>query len=485
MINVLSILLLVMTNNYIPSLTGHKVPRLAAALDRGMAGLLLLSLVFAPWAFGSTQAWATVVLDITGSLLGALWLLKVLFHSRTDQTGPPTIPGRVTSILLWLTGAVLLYNLVAALNAQAAFISSTFAFRPLPHLTWLPHSYDRHASWMALWQNVALAGTFWAVRSWILDGRLTTPHNADFLCPRALGLVFFIVTNTCLLAIVALFQRLDNTGKLLWLVQPQINQYAYMQFGPFAYRSNGLQYLALVWPLALGLWLVLTYRRREDWVFLWKGRGWMLFCSAILALCPLLWQSRMAALVNLVAIFFVVSVLLASRQNSRHRSVAITVFLLVIGVGMALNWHGLAERFSKSGLQSAERWKLMTTGCKMLRENWLFGTGPGSFPAMYQLYRPDEHSLWQTFLHCDWLQTLVTYGVVGAAPVGAALVVLFIMPWERNKLPAPGQFVILSVTGLITCLLFAVDDFPFQVYSVQQLFLILAAFYSTLSLETS
>ena len=463
----------------------HSHFRPAGGLERLTSGLLGASLAFAPWAFGATQSWAIMVLNVTGSLLGLVWLLGKFLPGKNSAA--PIAPRHwTTTVLLAGTVLILAYSLIAALNARSAFDLASLAFRPLPHWSWLPASYDRRASWLACWQNFALAGTFWAVRDWLLAGHKNgggeNPLRPIGLLPaRARQLIFFLVTNGFLLAVVALLQRLDNTPKLLWLVQPRINAEAWAQFGPFAYRSNGLQYLALVWPLGLGLWSMLAPARREASPLGSGQSRWLLLGALVMLVCPLLWESRLAVAVDLLAGTAAALVLLQAHRAGKFRRWLAGGILLALALGLALNWHGVAGRFAQSGLQSGERAKLFSAGGEMFRDNWLFGTGPGTFRSLYHLYRPDEASRWQVYLHSDWLETLTTYGVVGFLLVAAVFLALFCAPLNRRQLPARGSFILLAAIGLGSCLLHATLDFPFQIYSVQQLFVVLAALYSVLS----
>jgi len=84
-------------------------------------------------------------------------------------------------------------------------------------------------------------------------------------------------------------------------------------------------------------------------------------------------------------------------------------------------------------------------------------------------------------MHCDWLETLATFGAIGMGLLVAALFVLARRWHSPGRVVAPGGFVALAWLGLASCLLHAVMDFPFQVYSVIHLFIIVSAIVSTLS----
>lgn len=455
---------------------------------RFTAWLLCASLLFAPWAFGATQPWAVVTLNLAGTALGLLWIVLKIFPPDIIARPAHRPPHWTTKVLAAGTILLLAHNFLASVNAQSTFDLSNAAFHPLSHCTWLPHSSDRAASWRILWQNVALAGTFWAARDWLLNqpaepGAANTQTHTGLLPKQVRHFLMLLIMNGFLLAVVALLQRLDGTEKLLWLVKPRINQSAIEQFGPFAYRSNGLQYLALLWPLAFGCWSMLAHAQRRETLFGSGQRAWLLLCGLTMAICPLLWQSRLAVAVNAASVLFVSAVLLKSHPLSRRRLVFMLGIAGTVALGLALNWHALSARFAKDGWHSRERLELIQSGLTMFRENWLFGTGPGSFPAQYPLYQTEIKAPWLAQMHCDWLQTLATYGTVGTGILAAILCALFCSPAQRGKLVTRKSFILLAGVSLAGGLAHALVDFPFQVYSIEHLFVVLAAFFSVLSFK--
>ena len=100
-----------------------------------------------------------------------------------------------------------------------------------------------------------------------------------------------------------------------------------------------------------------------------------------------------------------------------------------------------------------------------------YGTGPGTFGAIYQLYRQPGQQ-WQAYVHDDWLETRITFGGVG---FGVALVLLgcVVANWFVGPgIPSSVALVAPIWIALTGNLVHAKFDFPFQVYSVAFLFLL-------------
>jgi O-antigen ligase len=128
-----------------------------------------------------------------------------------------------------------------------------------------------------------------------------------------------------------------------------------------------------------------------------------------------------------------------------------------------------------------EREGLYIAGRYMASDNALFGTGPGTFETMYQLYRRSSTDEWLAYMHNDWLETLITFGWLGAAPIFLTALLVFSHRFWSGGIYGNKYFVMLLWVSLGGCLVHACFDFPFQIHSVLTLFLVLCAVLSCLS----
>jgi O-antigen ligase len=106
----------------------------------------------------------------------------------------------------------------------------------------------------------------------------------------------------------------------------------------------------------------------------------------------------------------------------------------------------------------------------MARDYPLFGTGPGTFGTVFQLYRISNATYWPEQLHNDWLETLITFGWTGLLLALAALGCVAVAGWF-----APRRFAVMAALALAGCLVHARFDFPLQIHSILFLFLLIAA----------
>ena len=480
--------------------------------DRLSGVLLCLMVVFSPWAFGGTPPWAILTMNFAGGALGLLLALKLFvrwfWHYRpprwddpADGSGPNPRAGRwLTLILAMLTFAILAFCAVSALNARSSYdaMRGTFAYRD--HIHWLPHSYDGPRTWRYFINYLALALAFWAARDWLLckatsdsrQRRADSPdHVPGLVMPQRLRLLLWVLSiNGTLLAAEALAQRLSGTEKLLWLLRPRLNASAEAQLGPFNYRSNGSQYLNLVWPLCLGLWWRLRRAARE----LRPRRSWwrrhrhhmLLPCVLLMSATPVLSLSRGGAIVSVASMLGAIVVFWV---GWRHHSLLMRLGVIcffggALWLGLHFGGEKLAARMKEWDEGVQQREAMFQTAREIARDYRWFGIGPGTLDPVFQLYRQSPDEYWPAQLHNDWLETRVTFGWLGSALIGLAFVAVLARYFLPGGVPTGWRLVLLIWPALGGCLLHARWDFPLQVHSILFLFLLQCAVLTTLSRRT-
>lgn len=497
-------------------LSAHDVQlyRLSEDLTEGLVYLMVL---FSPWAFGTSQTWSIWIMNAAGYAVGLLLFTKLGIRRykgysppRWDQwltESPATAlsasrrpAARLTKALAWLTVALLGYCLLSAVNARATYHAEGVGFEYHNCFPWLPHSLDSSRTWFAFWGYLGLACSFWAVRDWLLGktageqrrGRSETLTAGPAGLPlpgRLRRLLWLLAINGGVLAVEGIVQRLEGSGNLLFLVKPRVNPGGETQFGPYAYRSNAAQYFNLLWPVCLGFWLTLhrTASRRRNLHHV------LLFCGALMAACPIMSFSRAGAFVAvgialLAALFLAVTGLVSSahrREKPKGRffttALLVLFFAAALTLGFALGWKSLKPRMSQLHEGFAGREQMYDNARPMAEDYPVFGTGPGTFETVFQLYRLSTATYWPTQLHNDWLETRITFGWFGSALVALALLTVLGRWFASGGIHGGRRFVVLTWLAMAGCLVHARYDFPFQIYSIVFLFLVLCSILSTLS----
>jgi hypothetical protein len=477
-----------------------------------LSGLLIFPMVlFGPWAFGTTQHWSVWVMNIAGYALGGLLLVKLFIRKAKGYPAMRwenfsvhagvyrrrrRLPARwVTRWLAILTLAILAYCLLSAFNAAAVFNTVTRQFTYGHHLNWLPYSLDSHRTWFYFWMYLGLACSFWAIRDWLAGMTAEEDRDVHLRMEQAFGspllplparlrwLLWVLCINGALLGIEAIVQRASGSTELLFMVQPLVNPDGESQFGPYAYRSNAAQYFDLLWPVCLGFWW--TLQRAGGYRY--QAHHMLLPCAAIMAASAVISTSRGGALVAggiliLAMIALPLANFLATGGRGRRRSgggstAGLLGIFLILALALAwyFGWDTLAPRMADIQYGYQYREAMYDAARPMANDYPIFGTGPGTFATVFQLYRFSNATYWPEQLHNDWLETRITFGWVGFLLILAALACVALRWSAPGGIRGGRRFILLAWLSLVGCLVFAGFDFPFQVHSVLFLFLLICA----------
>lgn len=511
-----------------------RTPRVYRICDAITEVLVYLMVVFTPWAFGTTQPWSIWTTNVAGCALGGLLTAKWLIRWRTgykpsrwgtDEADDSQTDRRqrriarlLTIALAGLTVFLLGYCLASALNARATYWPTERRFDYHDYIKWLPHSYDQASTWNSFWNYLGLACFFWSLRDWLLgktrgerhekkgsdrsreedadpspadspaeeSGASSPHHRRGFahyhtLPVRLQRLLWVLCINGALLALEAILQRLSGTNKLLWMIVPRFNVTGDAQFGPYAYRSNAATYINLVWPVCLGFWFLLrkaAIRRHRAGTRVGGGSYVALLpCAVVMAAAPIFSVSRGGAAVALLNIMIATVVLFfaARREGALIRASMLSLFVAILGFSAYLGWKQLQERLQNIFVDNmSDRPQIYTNAYPMTRDFPVFGTGPGTFGTIYQLYKEEKQS-WEAYVHDDFLETRITFGWVGFSAALLALGLVWLRWFFRSGIPCSWEFVAFAWLALGGCLFHAKFDFPFQIYSILCLFLLVCS----------
>ena len=511
---------------------GLRTVRVHQMADTISEALIYLAIVFAPWAFGSaqssvlpqiklfgcTQTWTVWTMSLTGYLLGLLLLVKISIRllsgyqplrwvidskkSRDEKsergTSRECAAKIITLGLATCTALILLYSLISVINARSTYQPEQFRFDYHDYKNWLPHSHDSRSSWQAFLNYLGLAGIFWALRDWLL-GKTVTETRAErktdgassgqvsLLPARLRRLLWLLSINGSLLAVEGIAQRIGGSNKLIWLMQPRVNREAEYQFGPYAYRANAAQYFNLLWPVALGFWW--TLRRSAQLVMERTGRvknrahNFLLPGVIAMAACPIMSSSRGGAAIAIAGLAMA-AVILSSALRRAHGATKFGLFLFFVAIlvlGFAFGWDKLGDRMKDFNRNFGERQDIYAMARPMATEHPMFGTGPGTFSVLFQFYRTSDDAYWPEQLHNDWLETRITYGWVGSLFIALAFLCVLARRFLPGGIQCGWRFTALLWLSLAGCLIHALFDFPMQMYSVLQLFIVICAILFNLS----
>lgn len=454
------------------------------ALDATNGFVLLACLVAAPWFASLPDAIGLALFTGAAYFAGGLWVAGVLIRRVLDQfplrwATPPTIAGHrlswITRTLALLNLAFLGYVALAFVNARAVYSIDTQSFTYLEYFSWLPTTYDRQGTSLALATWAAASCLFWALRDWLLR---VEPEEAPFYYPsmesgrgflpgRARLLLWVLILNGSLLAAASMFTRSAGTSLLLWpwkLDGEGLSQ----GFGPFANNGLAAAYFNLVWPASLAFWWILRRERRGNWIARTHSRRdahlLLLPLTILCAASPVVSADRLGAALSVAMLALAALLLWMSRWANRvARTSILAIMVSTMWLGGYLGWEPL-----KPGVLNffehpvARRPQIYLDSARMVEDFPFYGVGPGAFESLHGMYREEPSQPRSSHLDDDWVEFRVTLGWVGSSLLMGLLAVVLGRHFAPGGFPAPTDFVALLWVGLGGCLLAAKFHHPLQ-----------------------
>jgi O-antigen ligase len=463
--------------------------------------VLLLMAVLAPWILGATTRETIWALNCLGFLLGGLWIAQWVIRSRATAGGQTMAedPGaRWPMACVWGLVIILLgYVLCSALNPKASLqytftqgypFASGVEIDHLDSIEWLPHSYDRDRTLRAFWKYLAIVLSFASARDWLMGAsrreRRSDDGTSRFPGYRMELFLWTLTINAAAVAFVGMLQRLDGTHELLWTFANHLNA-GNGAFGPFPYRSNGAQYLNLIWPVTFGFWWVLRRRNVARRSVANRSGGdphvLILVLGVLTAAGVVVANSRggfLVLVVLLVAVF--VLVMGWSKRQVGFRLGFVAAILAVLGAGGWLGGEAMMGRFRSEDLSGMSGRKLIYEDtARMAQDFEVFGAGAETFAPLYYFYRHKDPE-WNAYVHDDYLETRVTFGTVGFVIILLIFLAVWFVPFFGNGIPAPPEFILFIGLAMVGLLIHAKSDLPFQIYSIHSQFVLLCAVLTSL-----
>ncbi len=387
--------------------------------------LTCLSLLFAPWAFGTTEAWSRITLQVL--VASALLVSLAGWRNERDRTERHVMNGRGSGPAL----ALGLYIGLQAANASHRYQEVDQSLIPQPHVGWLPHSVDAAATWHTLGQYLTYVVLFWIVRASFSE--LT----------RRTFLVNVLILSGFVMALLAILQTCSGAGKIFWV---RASRFSSGFLGPFVNPNNYAAYMNLLIPVALTM---AHSAQRDAKACQHRSRpGYLLyFFAAVMIVSVFLSKSRAGVILCVGLVLSWVFLTWFQRRQSRQGELSSLLFafclLVAISIGllsflgfgliateMATLKHVSAEWSGSRGMVYQATWK-------MFQARWLFGVGAGTFPCAFPYYQPDTLSGFWRYAHNDWLQYLAELGLMGSVLLAAFG---FRALWPKRVVECGNQF---------------------------------------------
>ena len=342
--------------------------------ERGIFGLFLILLVYGPLATGATRTVDFLVLQALTMGVMLLWILRLWLNPRSQLLWTP---------ICWAVIAFTVYAIARYLTADIEYV----ARKEMVHI-------------------VVYAFLFFAV--------LNNLHKQEYTRLIVLTLVFLGMA----ISFYALYQFLTDSDKVWMFVK---HQYKHRGSGTFISPNNLAGFLEMVLPLGLA-WMLISRAKPVMKVFVGYASLAILVGIAV-TVSRGAWVSVCVSL----AIFFILLL-----RNRVYRLPAAILLVVIVGAGFyflprtEFFQHRLKQLTANGQIEDDARFDLWKPAVILWKQNIWWGIGPNHYNYRFREFRPQVVQRQPDRVHNDYLNTLTDYGVVGAALVLAAWVLLVV-----------------------------------------------------------
>ena len=390
---------------------------------------LILILVFAPIARGGTRVWAFAPIQIftLAMLLYSIFKMSVNREIRIKRT-PLDVP-----IVLFLF----------------IFIASCF------------NSNYAYASIMEFTKLFTLASIFYLTVNFI-----KTKEDIR----KILNSILVVITAIALFGILQYMGAIDRS----WWARENFLSATYVNHNHFA----GLLELGI--PLSIGLFLSERILGKKS-----------LYLYSTLVLCTafLLSMSRGGWLSLLISMLFMIMCIAISGKFQLTKKTGIAILFLMIAVGVfalkAADENLLLNRVSSyRHLDFSGRLDIWKGSLGLIKDNWLLGTGPGTFIYNFPKYRLAGMNMLVNYAHNDYLHVLSEMGVFALA-IMTFIIFTIVKKAIKTYRVAKSSFKmwisLALATGILSIAIHGIGDFNFYIPGNAILFTVFSAFIFNLS----
>lgn len=421
----------------------------------------ILSLIFAPLSFGTTEKWSFFLL----MLFAGLSFLFFIFSASKDKNDLYKVPG--TGIFF----AGLLYvvlQLIKLPGSVVKFLSpNAFELRNIlfEGISVLQLSLNVEGGIITLCQLVTFYLVFY----------LSIQFFSDY--KKIKKTIYIISIFAGLLAISSILQFVMTTDRVLWFRYVPVNS---MAFGPYVNHNHYAGLMEMLLPLVIALYYSykpsiggITLREKilsffeRDFAYVYILFG---FFSCVIMVSVFMSLSRGGSFSMIASLIFFYLFIKTFFKKRRIGLSAVFIVLLVLAGISWFGWSKLDSRFGRTihqfENQNITRLTFWKDTAEIIKDFPLTGTGAGSFEQIYPFYQSFISKSIIGHAHNDFMELYSDFGMLG---VMIAFFFLFkVLTYIfKNLKKRKEKYVIYTacggLAGLFAVFIHSIVDFNFQI----------------------
>jgi len=421
--------------------------------------LLLFLLAFSPLAFGTSEHWSLMTVELVAGTALCCCLLGLRFSGQRFYSVPGLLPLSLFLLLMVLQVIPMPVDILKLISPM-----SWETYRPLYDLMegggWLPVSVNQKAT----------IQEFLRIGSYVLFYVLTIQVLRTG--GRIKQVLSFTVILAGIIAFLAILQQFSAGGKLFWFrPSPGGNP-----GGPWVNINQYAAYIEMICPLALGLFLFYrpsvsrhsSVRQRIVTIFSSPGSNLYFFYGVLFfLLCSSVFISLCRGGIITILISSVLFAVLAGIRLRKFGRASFWISLcLVLLFITSIGWQPIFDEFSYAinpdgGIRDS-RIQLWGDTVGMIRDYLLVGSGFGTYLDVYPSYKTIASNLIFDHAHNDYLELLANGGVISFLLAAWFFWAVFLHGVRKIRARRDRFAILLGIaafTGICAALIHVVVDF--------------------------
>lgn len=422
--------------------------------------LFLLTLIFAPLAFGSVETWSIASVEV----LIFLTCLTYFFHTFRQDEPVLRTPGLLPLLLLILWMFLQLIPLppnLVKLIAPAIYQT----YEPILNVSgnnfWPPLTVNQKTTLLEALRFTSY-GFFYILTVQLLSRGDQLTRTIRIISWLAIGIAF-----------LAIIQKFTSPHQIYWFRTTPQNAGT---VGPWVYHNHYAGFMELVFPLTLALFFfyrpTVTYRQNfrshiasiisapSSNLHFFLGFGLVLILSSVFIAL-----SRGGIISISLGLFFFL--LLLTKKQAKSGS--ILPLILIGGLLLVVTWFGwepIITKFNKTltevGGINDGRLHIWQDCAPMIRDFFFTGAGFGTFIHTYPQYSTISSTSIFDHAHNDYIELFTDGGIIAFLLAAWFVITILIHGFQKLRIRRDHYsilFIIAGLTSIFSLLLHSVTDF--------------------------
>ena len=430
--------------------------------------LYLTLLVWAPIPLGSNRPWSWAVLAFWVLALALWWLAgfirgKFAFPTILRDIWPMLLCGMLWLGYVWLQLLPLPIGMLKLLSPEAARWYLAAAAPDAPGAVSL--TLDPYATLEAACKSTAYLA-FFALSLVLLNSR-----------DRIRFAAYALIASGVLQAMYGALTSLQSVGQVA--------------SGTFVNRNHFAGYLVMCLSVGIGVLIAsLSGEQNRSWRRAFEGLiQWVISPKmalrlglVIMVVALVLTRSRMGNSSFFISLMITGAIGLLLSKRATKSMVILLVSLVAIDafiVGTYFGTKRVVERIAETTAETEDRDEVAGYAARMWKDYPVFGSGLGSFHAVFPRYSGEGTQLSYTHAHNDYLEFAAETGAIGVSLLGLMVLMSFAAALRAQYLrrdPLMRGLSFAAMMGILALMIHSLADFNLQIPANALTFMLLLAF---------